>query len=176
VQDTENNEIFPEESFYGFDVINKYLIYLPIKENFEDERTPSYITSTIADPLEHFIHHPQRTLSEYGLTESELRSADWHALNIMWQRMLFNLKRVDIAGVYIGKDGWGFETEEGVEFIPFDFDINEIPAPEEYDPERSKDPDAIKEDYLQLRRDLVKKVGRFNSDDPKFGLPENLFD
>ncbi len=162
------------ESPYGFEVINRNLVYLPVPENFKDEGSPEFITSIIADPLEHFIHHPERTLSEYGLTDDELRSANWSALKIMWQRVLYQMKKIGLNKVLIGKEGWAMDgDEDGVRVVAISLD--DVGEPEEYDPDRSKDPEAIKEDYLWLREDLIARVGKYNNDLPKFGLPEDLF-
>jgi len=169
--------LHPSEIQRNFKVINRNLIYLPILEDFSDDEGPENMTSYIADPLEHFIHHPERTLSEYGWSKEKLKSANWPALKIMWQRMLADLIRHgEIPGVTIGKDGWGTDDEEGVEFIPFEFDISSIQEAEYYDPKRNLDEQKRREDYLWLRKDLIKRVGKYNKDEPQFGLPKDLFD
>jgi hypothetical protein len=154
---------------------NAHLIYLPIPEAFDaDEDSPEYMTSVVADPIEHFIHHPERTLSEYGWTKKELQKVNWPAIKIMWQNMLKHIaQHGDITGVTIGKEGWGDEGEQGVEFVPFDF---ELPTEAQvYDPTRVSEPELVKKDYLWFRNDLISKVGKYNNDDPKFGLPEDLY-
>jgi len=175
MSDIESGETSEKQSPYEFEVINRNLVFLPVPENFEDKGGPEFITSIIADPLEHFIHHPERTLSEYKLTGGELRTANWPALKIMWQRVLYHMKVIGLDKVILGKEGWAMdEFEEGARAVAISLD--DVSEPEEYDPDRSGDPEAIKEDYLWLREDLIARVGKYNNDVPKFGLPEDLFE
>jgi len=165
----------PQE-FESKQPINEHLIYLPIPEAFDaDEASSEYMTSVVADPIEHFIHHPERSLSEYGWSKQELQKVNWPAIKIMWQNMLKHIAHnKEITGVVVGKNGWGDEGEEGVEFIEFDFDLPT--EAERYNPKRAQDPQAVKDDYQWFRNDLISKVGKYNKHEPKFGLPEDLYD
>lgn len=144
---------------------------LPIQENFEDENHPNYMTSVVWEPMEHFLHNPERSLSEYNWSTEELKKVNWPAIKIAWQRHLYKSYQREGSfayTVYLGDKGWAsYPTEVSRDYGPAD-------QPEKYDPLRVNNPNDVKTDYHWVRNELISKLGEFNSDN--FGLPENLYE
>src|SRR5260221_7766787 len=92
------------------------LVDLPIKENFDDEKKPEYMTSIVWEPFEHLIHNPERSLNEYNWTHEELRKVNWSAIKVAWQRMLLRRYREengsDSYTVFLGDNGWADHPTE----------------------------------------------------------------
>ncbi|OGM74536.1 hypothetical protein A2382_01475 [Candidatus Woesebacteria bacterium RIFOXYB1_FULL_38_16] len=143
------------------------LVDLPIKENCIDEAAPEFMTSVVWEPMEHFIHNPERSLSEYGWSREELKQVNWHAIKIAWQR-LWKRWHQEQGGytVHLGGDGWSDEIQETLDF-------GEPLEAEEYDDSRVGNPEKMKEDYFWVREELINKFGKYNKDD--FGLPNDLY-
>jgi len=143
------------------------LVDLPVRENCADENAPTYMTSVVWEPMEHFIHNPERSLTEYRWSYEELRQVDWHAIKIAWQRLWQRWYHQEgLYRIHLGGDGWSDDRDEILDF-------GEPPESEEYDTSRVGDPKKMKEDYHWVRNELISKFGKYNKDN--FGLPEDLY-
>src|SRR5258708_2171134 len=124
-----------------FNKIPNRLVDLPINENFNDETGPEYMTSVVWEPMEHFIHNPERTLTEYGWSKHELKQVNWPAIKIAWQRLWKRwYEQQGEYKIFLGDEGWDPHPKERI------LNFGNPPEPEEYDPLRNRNPKAIKAD------------------------------
>ena len=124
--------------------------------------------------MEHFIHAP-KDHDLRDLTREELKKVNWPAIKVAWQRHLKRLYEIEgkylDKGNYVSRIGWDDEVEEsGGNHVYHDWEPPE--KVEEYDENRAKSPEAVRQDYEYTRQELMDKLGKYNGD---FGLPEDLY-